>query len=234
MTVYKLVNGQPVPFTSDPIYFEEYVQIVKGNNAKSGQPNEMWRTKFRSQMAKCARASILRATFPEAVGAEQTAEEMEGREIHTDYEPTVKDTRNLAQKIANERAGVADTTIKTDETIETVDADLLPEETVQQTTTNNAAVTIQDSLAAAEVLARDAGKHEVADALAQSAKNIAKATAQDTMRLVKTAAQYGWPTARVVDFIVQQYGLDSKSWSKDITKDQVDEVLAHIEQNPRK
>ena len=50
------------------------------------------------------------------------------------------------------------------------------------------------------------------------------------MRLVKTAAQYGWPTARVVDFIVQQYGLDSKSWSKDITKDQVDEVLAHIEQ----
>ena len=140
----------------------------------------------------------------------------------------------LAQKIANERAGVADTTIKTDETIETVDADLLPEETVQQTTTNNAAVTIQDSLAAAEVLARDAGKHEVADALAQSAKNIAKATAQDTMRLVKTAAQYGWPTARVVDFIVQQYGLDSKSWSKDITKDQVDEVLAHIEQNPRK
>ena len=46
VTVYKLVNGQPVPFTSDPIYFEEYVQIVKGNNAKSGQPNEMWRTNF--------------------------------------------------------------------------------------------------------------------------------------------------------------------------------------------
>jgi len=235
VTIYKMVDGQRVPYTSDPIYFEEYVQVVKGNNAKSGQPNDMWRTKFRSQMAKCARASILRSTFPEFTGAEPTAEEMEGRDVYPDYEPTAKDTRTLAQKIAIERMPEQLINDKNDD-IETIDADLMPEQSNVPATTEapKIPVTIHDSLAAAEALARDAGKDHVAQAISQSAKNIAKATAQDNMRLVKTGGQHGWPTTQVVELIVTKYGLDAKNWSKEITKDQVDQIITYIEQNSRK
>ncbi len=235
VTIYKMMDGQRVTFTSDPIYFEEYVQVVKGNNAKAGQPNEIWRTKFRSQMAKCARASILRSTFPEFIGAEPTAEEMEGRDLYPDYEPTTKDTRALAQKIASER--MPEQSIKDkDDDIETIDADLIPEQSNASVNppVPKIPVTIHDTLAAAEALARDAGKNEVAQAIAESAKNIAKATIQDNMRLIKTGGQHGWPTAQVVELIVARYGLDAKNWSKEITKDQVDEVIAHIEKNSRK
>jgi phage recombination protein Bet len=235
VTVYKMIDGQRLAYTSDPIYFEEYVQIVKGNNAKAGQPNDMWRTKLRSQMAKCARAAILRSTFPEFVGFEPTAEEMEGRDIHPDYEPTAKDTKALAQKIAQERIDGHQPTYETEESEqETIDADLVTEPSAIAAPAPSIAVTLQDSLAAAEALARDAGKTEVAQAIAQSAKNIAKATAQDNMRLVKTGGQHGWPTAQVVDLIVAKYGLDLKNWSKEITKDQVEEVITYIEQNSRK
>jgi phage recombination protein Bet len=234
VTIYKMVDGQRVPYTSDPIYFEEYVQVVKGSNAKAGQPNDMWRTKFRSQMAKCARASILRSTFPEFTGAEATAEEMEGRDVYPDYEPTTKDTRALAQKIASERIPEQSINVKDDD-VETIDADLMPEQSNASTVVApKIPVSINDTLAAAEALARDAGKDHVAQAIAESAKNIARASIQDNMRLVKTGGQHGWPTAQVVELIVAKYGLDAKNWSKEITKDQVDEVIAHIEKNSRK
>lgn len=238
VTIYKIIDGQRVPFTSDPIYFEEYVQLVKGNNAKAGQPNEQWRSKPRSQLAKCARAAILRSTFPESIGSEPTAEEMEGRDVHPDYVPTIKDTQALAQKIAAERLAAQEQSHEgqPEDGGETIDADLINDGTTAPPApaAPPPPVTLQDSFAAGEALARDAGNEPLAQAMAEAAQLHSKATTKDTMQLVKVGGQNGWPTAQVVNLIVDRYKLDAKNWSKEITKQQVDEVIAYIQQNPRK
>jgi phage recombination protein Bet len=76
VTVYRMVNGQRCAF-SEPVYWlEAYARSGRGE-----VPNEMWQKRRMGQLHKNAKAASLRAAFPEDVGNDYTAEEMEGKEI---------------------------------------------------------------------------------------------------------------------------------------------------------
>lgn len=95
VTVYRLVNGVKQAFTSEPIYFDEFVGI------KDNQPNGQWDKRPRYMMAKCAKSAALRMAFPEETGSMPTAEEMEGQSIGEISQAQESKFRALA--IASER-----------------------------------------------------------------------------------------------------------------------------------
>jgi phage recombination protein Bet len=82
VTVKKLMtNGSVAEFTACEYWLENYA--VKGGQEKSLAPNAMWTKRPRGQIAKCAAAQALRLAFPE-MGAQPTAEEMEGKQLDED------------------------------------------------------------------------------------------------------------------------------------------------------
>lgn len=80
VTVYRLVNGQRVPYSARVYWTETYATARRDSDA----PNAMWRKRPFGQLEKCAEALALRKAFPEAVGAQPTAEEMEGKVIEVE------------------------------------------------------------------------------------------------------------------------------------------------------
>jgi len=75
ITVYRMVGGQRVAFVGPRIYWTEYYARM----GRSEIPNEMWTRRPRAQPEKCAEAGALRKAFPEELGNEYSAEEMEGQ-----------------------------------------------------------------------------------------------------------------------------------------------------------
>lgn len=82
MSVTKLVNGRDVVFTATEYWTENYATAGKDTTA----PNSMWRKRPRAQLSKCTEAQALRKAWPE-LGAQPTAEEMEGKEIEINAQP---------------------------------------------------------------------------------------------------------------------------------------------------
>lgn len=80
VTVRRLVGERVVEFTATEYWLENYA--TKGRNSKF--PNAMWERRSRGQLAKCAEAQALRMGFPEAVGSQPTADEMEGKTLEDD------------------------------------------------------------------------------------------------------------------------------------------------------
>lgn len=75
VTVRKVLGSQIVEFTAKEYWAENYA-------AKSdGSPNAMWEKRAFAQLAKCTEAQALRKGFPEAVGSQPTADEMEGKDL---------------------------------------------------------------------------------------------------------------------------------------------------------
>lgn len=79
VTVRRLVGGQIAEFTAIEYWIENYATAGRDTTA----PNAMWKKRPRGQLAKCAQAQALRMAFPE-LGAQATAEEMEGRSLDED------------------------------------------------------------------------------------------------------------------------------------------------------
>jgi len=73
-TVYKLINGERVAYRAMEYWLENYAT----QKAASDCPNAMWQKRPYAQLAKCTEAQSLRKGWPE-IGAEPTAEEMEGK-----------------------------------------------------------------------------------------------------------------------------------------------------------
>ena len=98
VTVTRLVNGSKVEFTAVEFWKENYA--MKGGKERSVAPNAMWFKRPYGQIAKCAEAQALRKAFPE-VGAQPTAEEMEGKETFerdiTPEESTLEYIADIAQ-----------------------------------------------------------------------------------------------------------------------------------------
>lgn len=74
----RLPTGEVVDFTAVEFWRENYAK--KGGAEKSIAPNDMWERRPFGQLAKCAESQALRKAFPE-LGAQPTAEEMEGQTI---------------------------------------------------------------------------------------------------------------------------------------------------------
>jgi phage recombination protein Bet len=78
ITCYRVLDGQKYPFPGPRVYWmESYATTKKGDVT----PNSMWRKRPFGQLDKCAEAAALRAAFPEEVGNDYTAEEMDGRTL---------------------------------------------------------------------------------------------------------------------------------------------------------
>ena len=106
----RLPDGCIVDFTAVERWKENYA--IKGGQEKSIAPNAMWAKRPYGQIAKCAQAQALRMAFPE-IGAEATAEEMEGKAIHAgviDAEPTP--TVSMPKPKAKPEAEATDVTPK--------------------------------------------------------------------------------------------------------------------------
>lgn len=88
ITVRKLLGNSVVEFTAKEYWIENYAT----KNASSDAPNAMWAKRPFAQLAKCTEAQGLRKAFPEAVGSQPTAEEMEGKGDYIDVESVRVDT----------------------------------------------------------------------------------------------------------------------------------------------
>lgn len=86
MVAYKIEDGRICEYASKEFWKENFA-------AKSdGTPNAMWSKRPYAQLAKCTEAQCLRKAFPELVGAQPTAEEMEGKTIDSDEFETLQTT----------------------------------------------------------------------------------------------------------------------------------------------
>ncbi len=75
MNVFRIINGQRVAFHGPKVYFLE----TYSKAGKSEAPNDRWLRAPFQMLEKCAEAAALRRAFPEEIGNDPTAEEMEGK-----------------------------------------------------------------------------------------------------------------------------------------------------------
>ncbi|ALR06656.1 phage recombination protein Bet [Xylella fastidiosa] len=99
IAVYRMVAGERVRFAATVYWLEAYATARKDSPA----PNSMWCKRPFGQLEKCAEALALRKAFPEAVGAQPTAEEMdagrhtiEGETLHVAPIPVNQDIRDIS------------------------------------------------------------------------------------------------------------------------------------------
>ncbi len=86
ITVYRTQHGAKGKFVGPKVKWTETYATL----GKSDLPNLMWEERPEGQLEKCAEAAALRKAFPEELGSEYAAEEMEGqRIISADDEPTI-------------------------------------------------------------------------------------------------------------------------------------------------
>lgn len=116
VTVYRLLGGQRLPFPGPRVYWKEsYATTGKDDPS----PNSMWRRRPFGQIDKCAEAAALRAAFPEEVGNEYAAEEMEGRvlgDVIDGRTGEVKSApRSLAERMDMLAAGKPETAVTTEQ-----------------------------------------------------------------------------------------------------------------------
>lgn len=97
-TVYRLVPGiGRCPFEGPTIYWLE-AYATAGRNTKA--PNDMWKKRPRGQLDKCSEAAALRTAFPEELGNEYAAEEVEGQAFGAVRDVTPRQSPGLAARLA--------------------------------------------------------------------------------------------------------------------------------------
>jgi phage recombination protein Bet len=92
VTVFRIVNGTTCPFTAKEYWLENYAT----KSRKEDAPNDMWRRRAYGQLAKCAESQALRMAFPEQTGGTNTAEEMEGKTLVVEHQPSAAIDKALA------------------------------------------------------------------------------------------------------------------------------------------
>lgn len=194
--VKKIVQGVVCEFASDPIYYQEFASIAKS----TGLPNDNWRNKPRMMMGKCALAGALRVAFPEEIGNEATAEEMEGREIYTsDAEPMPENTRDLTKDPATQAlaaAGRKNRTTKKEEPAAQQEAEGPGEETVDAEVSE---VKEEDKLPT---------QAEVAQAKADPADPNRIITAEEWAQVINAGHPKGWLSVDISRLSAKQFKVD--------------------------
>lgn len=94
-TVYRIVGGVRCAFVGPRVYWlEEYA-----TQGRSDIPNEMWRNRAIGQHEKVSEAAALRRAFPEEIGNQYSAEEMEGKTVYADA-PVAREPEKVVDKKA--------------------------------------------------------------------------------------------------------------------------------------
>lgn len=75
VVVFRLVQGQRVEFWGPRVY---WLETYATRRRDDDTPNDMWMTRPRGQIDKCAEAAALRAAFPEEIGGECIPDEVRG------------------------------------------------------------------------------------------------------------------------------------------------------------
>lgn len=96
-TVYRLIAGQRVSFVGPKVFWIETYATAKRDTKA---PNSMWAKRPRGQLEKCAEAAALRRAFPEEIGNEYAAEEVEGQAFGGLRDVTPRQGPNLAARLA--------------------------------------------------------------------------------------------------------------------------------------
>ena len=78
VTVYRIVQNVRCPFVGPKCHWLEYYAVAERYKK---DPNDRWQRATHGQIEKCAEAGALRAAFPEEIGNDYAAEEMEGQVI---------------------------------------------------------------------------------------------------------------------------------------------------------
>ena len=99
-TVLRRMYGEKLSFEGPRVYWREAYASAKKDDPS---PNAMWKKRPRGQLDKCAEAAALRAAFPEEIGNELTAEEMEGRTIGSASGHDVVARKTLAARLTEGR-----------------------------------------------------------------------------------------------------------------------------------
>jgi phage recombination protein Bet len=99
VVVKKIVQGHLCEFVAKELWRENYATGGKNTSA----PNAMWKKRPYGQLSKCAEAQALRRGWPELIGSQPTAEEMEGKTLEGDevsvLTPPVSRAEGLKQKM---------------------------------------------------------------------------------------------------------------------------------------
>lgn len=77
VTIIRTLNGKERRFFGPKVYWVE----AYAKWADTDVPNDMWCNRTVGQLEKCAEAASLRRAFPEEIGNDPTAEEMEGQRL---------------------------------------------------------------------------------------------------------------------------------------------------------
>jgi phage recombination protein Bet len=97
VTVKRMIHGQIVEFSGPDVFWEETYATQSRNDET---PNEMWSTRPRGQIDKCAEAAALRAAFPEECGGDYIPEEVQNaRAIDTKFEKQVTSLDDLTERL---------------------------------------------------------------------------------------------------------------------------------------
>lgn len=78
-TVYKMMHGQRIALPGPKVWWRE--EFSDRATAAGSCPNEMWARRPKGQFEKVAEAAALRRAFPDVLGNEYVAEEMDGRTL---------------------------------------------------------------------------------------------------------------------------------------------------------
>ena len=103
ITVFRVVQGEKVPFTAIVYWLEAYATM-----GKSDAPNSMWQKRTFAQLAKCTEAEALREAFPEEIQGDMSAEEMAGQSIGEEPPPSRPVQEDFADNQANEDGEIID------------------------------------------------------------------------------------------------------------------------------
>lgn len=82
-TVHRILDGVERKFVGPKVYWLEDFSRLGGIEV----PNGMWAKRPSGQLEKCAEAGALRRAFPEEIGNQLTAEEMEGKTLSSETQP---------------------------------------------------------------------------------------------------------------------------------------------------
>lgn len=200
VTVHRFVQGQKCAFTEE-VFFDE--RCVK---TKEKTLNKMWTQMPKSQLAKCALAAALRLAFPEELGGQYAAEEMEGR--------TINEENSFKKEVSNR--------VKAAQNDRDVDGEIVdPRDAMRQ-----------DQIVRAQAQLDVASERGLDDAASEAKKKLDALkgiTSNQCMQLTSLAQQNGWNDLKVVvDHIVDVCEVPTENrsaWRKYVTEQKFNELL---------